>query len=149
MIINFLCCYLDIRISFISRLQYTYRSSMHATIIGIFITIIISSCHLHNNIRFKFLCVMRQRLYSKIKLCVCACFVTQEVSKFVFLLMQVDGDLLDRRMNANHGNAYTSILFYASRCPFSRAVRPKFDILSSMFPQIKHLIVEQSQALPS
>ncbi|WZZ90909.1 5'-adenylylsulfate reductase-like 7 [Brassica napus] len=58
----------------------------------------------------------------------------------------VDGDLLD---NSNHVNAYTSILFYTSRCPFSRAVRPKFDVLSSMFPHIRHLVVEQSQALPS
>ncbi|KAG2300231.1 hypothetical protein Bca4012_011824 [Brassica carinata] len=64
--------------------------------------------------------------------------------------IEVDGDLLDRLMDAhNHGNAYTSILFYASRCPFSRAVRPKFDVLSSMFPHIRHLVVEQSQALPS
>ncbi|CAA0403356.1 unnamed protein product [Arabidopsis thaliana] len=63
--------------------------------------------------------------------------------------IEVDGDLLDKIMDANHGNAYTSILFYASRCPFSRAVRPKFDVLSSMFPHITHLIVEQSQALPS
>ncbi|CAN6864308.1 unnamed protein product [Brassica oleracea var. botrytis] len=64
----------------------------------------------------------------------------------VCCLIQVDGDLLD---NSNHVNAYTSILFYTSRCPFSRAVRPKFDVLSSMFPHIRHLVVEQSQALPS
>ncbi|CAA7061416.1 unnamed protein product [Microthlaspi erraticum] len=63
--------------------------------------------------------------------------------------IEVDGDLLDRLMDANHGNAYTSILFYSSRCPFSRAIHPKFDVLSSMFPHIGHLIVEQSQALPS
>jgi hypothetical protein len=64
--------------------------------------------------------------------------------------LEVDGDLLDRlMMDENHGNAYTSILFYATRCPFSRVVRPKFDVLSSMFPHIAHLIVEQSQALPS
>ncbi|ESQ41809.1 hypothetical protein EUTSA_v10014257mg [Eutrema salsugineum] len=63
--------------------------------------------------------------------------------------VEVDGDLLDRLINTNHGNAYTSILFYASWCPFSRAVRPKFDVLSAMFPHIGHLIVEQSQALPS
>ncbi|KAF2538432.1 hypothetical protein F2Q68_00022493 [Brassica cretica] len=57
---------------------------------------------------------------------------------------------VDSLMDAhNRGNAYTSILFYASRCPFSRAVRPKFDVLSSMFPHIRHLVVEQSQALPS
>ncbi|KAF8094610.1 hypothetical protein N665_0359s0050 [Sinapis alba] len=63
--------------------------------------------------------------------------------------IEVDGDLLDRLMDAKHGNAFTSILFYASRCPFSRAVRPKFDAMSSMFPHIRHLVVEQSQALPS
>lgn len=63
--------------------------------------------------------------------------------------MQVDGDSLDRLMALNHGNAYMSVLFYASWCPFSRDVRPKFDMLSSMFPQIQHLAVEHSQALPS
>ncbi|CAH8381448.1 unnamed protein product [Eruca vesicaria subsp. sativa] len=64
--------------------------------------------------------------------------------------LEVDGDLLDRLMDAhNHGNAYTSILFYSSRCPFSSTVRPKFEALSSMFPHIGHLVVEQSQALPS
>ena len=77
-------------------------------------------------------------------------FVSQEVSEFVFLLMQVDGDLLDRLVDVhNHGNAYTSILFYSPRCPFSSSVRPKFEALSSMFPHIGHLVVEQSQALPS
>ncbi|ESQ49701.1 hypothetical protein EUTSA_v10021238mg [Eutrema salsugineum] len=62
---------------------------------------------------------------------------------------EVDGDSLDRLMALNHGNAYLSVLFYASWCPFSRALRPKFDLLSSMFPQIQHLAVEHSQALPS
>ncbi|KAJ0242669.1 hypothetical protein HA466_0206110 [Hirschfeldia incana] len=62
----------------------------------------------------------------------------------------VDGDSLHRLMALNHdGNDYVSVLFYASWCPFSRVVRPKFDMLSSMFPQIKHLAVEHSQALPS
>ncbi|KAJ4898550.1 5'-adenylylsulfate reductase-like 5 [Raphanus sativus] len=64
--------------------------------------------------------------------------------------IKVDGDSLDRLMALNHdGNAFMSVLFYASWCPFSRAVRPKFDVLSSMFPQIQHLSVEHSQALPS
>ncbi|KAG2273162.1 hypothetical protein Bca52824_067717 [Brassica carinata] len=39
--------------------------------------------------------------------------------------------------------------FYASWCPFSLAVRPKFVTLSSMFPQIHHFALEPSQALPS
>ncbi|CAF2126169.1 5'-adenylylsulfate reductase-like 5 [Brassica rapa] len=65
--------------------------------------------------------------------------------------IEVDGDSLDRLMALNHddGNAYVSVLFYASWCPFSRAVRTKFDMLSLMFPQIQHLAVEHSQALPS
>ncbi|CAF2103393.1 BnaA05g37170D [Brassica napus] len=63
---------------------------------------------------------------------------------------QVDGETLDRLMGLNYdANGYMSVLFYASWCPFSRAVRPKFDMLSSMFPQIQHLAVEHSQALPS
>ncbi|CAN6895490.1 unnamed protein product [Brassica oleracea] len=65
--------------------------------------------------------------------------------------IQVDGETLDRLiMSLNYdANGYMSVLFYASWCPFSRAVRPKFDMLSSMFPQIQHLAVEHSQALPS
>ncbi|KAJ0244537.1 5'-adenylylsulfate reductase-like 5 [Hirschfeldia incana] len=65
--------------------------------------------------------------------------------------IEVDGESLDRLIMAlNHdGNAYVSVLFYASWYPFSRSLRPKFDMLSSMFPQIHHVAVEQSQALPS
>ncbi|CAN7003193.1 unnamed protein product [Brassica rapa subsp. trilocularis] len=64
--------------------------------------------------------------------------------------LQVDGETLDRLMGLNYdANGYMSVLFYASWCPFSRAVRPKFDMLSSMFPLIQHLAVEHSQALPS
>ncbi|CAH2055164.1 unnamed protein product [Thlaspi arvense] len=63
--------------------------------------------------------------------------------------IEVDGDSLDRLMALSPENAYMSVLFYASWCPFSRAVRPKFDMLSSMFPQIQHLAVEHSHALPS
>ncbi|CAH8388308.1 unnamed protein product [Eruca vesicaria subsp. sativa] len=65
--------------------------------------------------------------------------------------IEVDGDSLDRLMDLNFGGSgyVFAVLFYASWCPFSRAVRPKFDMLSSMFPQIQHLAVEHSQALPS
>jgi len=60
----------------------------------------------------------------------------------------VDGDFLDRALASKQRNAYTSVLFYASWCPFSCSMLPKFEILSSMFPQIEHLAVEQSSALP-
>ncbi|XVE62582.1 hypothetical protein DITRI_Ditri06bG0129800 [Diplodiscus trichospermus] len=61
----------------------------------------------------------------------------------------VDGNFLDRALTSKQRNGYTSVLFYASWCPFSRSLRPKFDILSSMFPQLEHLAVEESSASPS
>ena len=60
----------------------------------------------------------------------------------------MDGKFLDRALTSKQRNAYTSVLFYASWCPFSRSMLLKFDMLSSMFPQIKHLALEQSSAHP-
>ncbi|KAJ8771726.1 hypothetical protein K2173_026903 [Erythroxylum novogranatense] len=64
-------------------------------------------------------------------------------------VLEVDGNILDRTLTSSKGNAYTFILFYGSWCPFSRDIHPKFKLLSSMFPQIEHLAVEHSSALPS
>uniref|UniRef100_A0A2P2KBC9 Thioredoxin domain-containing protein n=1 Tax=Rhizophora mucronata TaxID=61149 RepID=A0A2P2KBC9_RHIMU len=64
-------------------------------------------------------------------------------------VLKVDGNFLDKFLTSMQGNACTSVLFYASWCPFSSSMRPKFELLSSMFPQIEHLAVEQSSALPS
>ncbi|XVF56883.1 hypothetical protein PTKIN_Ptkin06aG0156100 [Pterospermum kingtungense] len=63
--------------------------------------------------------------------------------------LEVDGNFLDRTLTSKQKNGYTSVLFYASWCPFSCIVRPKFDILSSMFPQLEHMAVEESSASPS
>uniref|UniRef100_A0A5B6ZGE6 Thioredoxin domain-containing protein n=1 Tax=Davidia involucrata TaxID=16924 RepID=A0A5B6ZGE6_DAVIN len=63
--------------------------------------------------------------------------------------VEMDGESLDRALKSSQMNVYTVVLFYASWCPFSRGVQSKFATLSSMFPQIKHLMVEQSSALPS
>ncbi|XP_012476737.1 5'-adenylylsulfate reductase-like 5 [Gossypium raimondii] len=63
--------------------------------------------------------------------------------------LKVNGDFLDRQLTSKQQNGYTSVLFYASWCPFSHGLCPKFDILSSMFPQIEHLAVEQSSTSPS
>ncbi|KAJ6697251.1 hypothetical protein OIU85_003604 [Salix viminalis] len=63
--------------------------------------------------------------------------------------VQVDGKFLDRALTSKQRNAYTSVLFYASWCPFSSSMLPKFEMLSSMFPQIEHLALEQSSAFPS
>ncbi|MBA0786309.1 hypothetical protein Gotri_025888, partial [Gossypium trilobum] len=61
----------------------------------------------------------------------------------------VDGNFLDRALSSKQRNGYASVLFYAAWCPFSHSLYPKFDILSSMFPQIEHLAVEESSASPS
>ncbi|KAE8725216.1 5'-adenylylsulfate reductase-like 5 [Hibiscus syriacus] len=63
--------------------------------------------------------------------------------------LEVDSNFLARALTSKQRNGYASVLFYASWCPFSRSMRPKFDILSSMFPQLEHLAVEESSASPS
>lgn len=67
---------------------------------------------------------------------------------FYFLYSKIDGETLDRALSSKPTNLYTVVLFYASWCPFSHGVRANFDVLSSMFPQIRHLAVEQSSAMP-
>ncbi|KVI08322.1 5'-adenylylsulfate reductase-like 5 [Cynara cardunculus var. scolymus] len=61
--------------------------------------------------------------------------------------IEMDGESLDRLLSST--NVYKAILFYASWCPFSRNAQPKFDALASMYPQIMHVKVKQSSALPS
>ncbi|CAI9271556.1 unnamed protein product [Lactuca saligna] len=63
--------------------------------------------------------------------------------------IEMNGESLDNFMSSYKTNAYTSILFYASWCPFSINAQTKFHALASMYPQIKHVKVEQSSALPS
>lgn len=63
--------------------------------------------------------------------------------------IEMDGESLDRLLSSCKMNAYTAILFYASWCPFSRNMLPKFDSLAAMYPQIKHVKLEQSSAMPS
>ncbi|WOL08062.1 5'-adenylylsulfate reductase-like 5 [Canna indica] len=62
---------------------------------------------------------------------------------------EVDGYSLDRELTHGKSNNYYSIMFYASWCPFSNNARPAFNALSSMFPQIKHMLVEESNTMPS
>ncbi|XP_030516923.2 5'-adenylylsulfate reductase-like 5 [Rhodamnia argentea] len=63
--------------------------------------------------------------------------------------LQVDGNFLDRFLTSEQHSGYTAVLFYASWCPFSQSIWPAYEALSSMFPQIDHLVVEQSLAMPS
>ncbi|WCJ43627.1 5'-adenylylsulfate reductase-like 5 [Euphorbia peplus] len=63
--------------------------------------------------------------------------------------LQVEGNFLDQSLSSKQRHSYTSVLFYATWCPFSRDMLPKFDMLGSMFPQVEHFTVEQSSAFPS
>ncbi|KAK9062464.1 hypothetical protein SSX86_019650 [Deinandra increscens subsp. villosa] len=63
--------------------------------------------------------------------------------------IEMDGESLDRLLSSVNSNAYTAILFYASWCSFSKKMQTKFNALASTYPQIKHIKVEQSSALPS
>lgn len=60
----------------------------------------------------------------------------------------MDGESLDKALRVCQKDEVTTILFYASWCPFSADVKSKFGVLSSMFPQIRHMMVEQSKAMP-
>uniref|UniRef100_A0A7N0TCZ5 Thioredoxin domain-containing protein n=1 Tax=Kalanchoe fedtschenkoi TaxID=63787 RepID=A0A7N0TCZ5_KALFE len=63
-------------------------------------------------------------------------------------LRQVNGDFLDLTV-AKLGSGHIAILFHASWCPFSREFYPIYETLSFMFPEIDHLTIEQSSAMPS
>lgn len=63
--------------------------------------------------------------------------------------LQVDGNYIDGTLTNYETIGYTSVLFYASWCPFSLRLRHTFEALSFMFPQIEHVLVEQSSTLPN
>lgn len=67
---------------------------------------------------------------------------------YILSFSQVGSDFLDRILNSKGNKAYTSVLFYASWCPFSHNVRSTFKTLSAMFPHIEHLEVEESSVVP-
>ncbi|KAL6960733.1 5-adenylylsulfate reductase-like [Sarracenia purpurea var. burkii] len=62
--------------------------------------------------------------------------------------IEMNGESLDEALSPSRINVYTSVLFYASSCPFSSGIQTKFAALSTIFPQIKHIMVEQSSAMP-
>lgn len=64
---------------------------------------------------------------------------------------ELDAVSLEAAMNIlqKSPNTYMAVLFYASWCPFSKQCRPVFNVLSSMFPTIHHVAVEESASRPS
>lgn len=65
------------------------------------------------------------------------------------LPIEMDGASLELVLSSTPMNVYTAVLFYESGSSFSSGIRSKFDLLSSMFPQISHMAVEQSLTMPS
>ncbi|OIW06472.1 hypothetical protein TanjilG_05243 [Lupinus angustifolius] len=63
--------------------------------------------------------------------------------------LQVGGNFIEGVLSGRKSIGHSSILFYASWSPFSRRMLPEFETLSSMFPQVEHLSLELSSALPS
>lgn len=61
--------------------------------------------------------------------------------------IEIEGESIIKFWKSNGQNAYIAILFYASWCPFSMDVQPKFAALSSMYPQIHHVMVKHSSPL--
>ncbi|KAH9549951.1 hypothetical protein CY35_10G046900 [Sphagnum magellanicum] len=58
---------------------------------------------------------------------------------------------LEKALDLVHSNngTYIAVLYYASWCPFSRELWPVYDVLSSVFPSIHHVAVEESSVRPS
>lgn len=61
----------------------------------------------------------------------------------------VNGNDLDKVLAHVQDGSFYSVFFHASKCPFSQNFRSTFDTLSSMFPNIRHLAIEESSAMPS
>ena len=76
------------------------------------------------------------------------CTVSVSWVAYSFALMQMDGASFEQALSSMSLNVYTAVLFYDSGSAFSSGVRSKFDMLSSMFPQISHMAVEQSSTMP-
>ena len=60
----------------------------------------------------------------------------------------MDGESFEKVLRNTPKDVFTAVLFYDSESPFSSSMRSKFDILSSMFPQVGHIAVEQSMVMP-
>ncbi|KAJ6791745.1 5'-adenylylsulfate reductase-like 3 [Iris pallida] len=66
-------------------------------------------------------------------------------------VMEGDEVALQRAVNLVYRNKdeYVAVLFHASWCSFSKICRPNFDIMSSLFPAIRHFAFEESVIRPS
>ncbi|XP_010436141.1 PREDICTED: 5'-adenylylsulfate reductase-like 6 [Camelina sativa] len=58
--------------------------------------------------------------------------------------LQVASDMIDKNRCD-----YVALLFYASWCPFSRLLRPSFDLISLLYSSIPHFAIEESSVKSS
>ncbi|GAV63577.1 Thioredoxin domain-containing protein [Cephalotus follicularis] len=81
------------------------------------------------------------------------CYSDLENTESLDFIGLTEGDevSLQKALNMVHrkSHEYVALLFYASWCPFSRAFRPSFSILSSMYPSVPHFAIEESSIKPS
>jgi len=54
--------------------------------------------------------------------------------------LQMAADMVDKKNKCD----YAALLFYASWCPFSRLVRPSFDLMSLLYSSVPHFAIEES-----
>jgi thiol-disulfide isomerase/thioredoxin len=77
----------------------------------------------------------------------------QDVADEVLLprVAELNETALEKALDLVHSSngTYVAVLYYANWCPFSREVRPVYDVLSSVFPTIHHVAVEESSVRPS
>lgn len=66
-------------------------------------------------------------------------------------VLEVNGTELERSLQLlnTRYSMHAAVLVYARWCPFSRALVPMFDSLSSSFPSIYHFAVEEASLHPS
>lgn len=65
----------------------------------------------------------------------------------------IEGDeiTLSKALHIIHNTRhdYIALLFYSTWCPFSALFRPSFSLMSSLFPSILHIEIEESAVRPS
>jgi hypothetical protein len=68
----------------------------------------------------------------------------------VLAVLQLNETTLEKALDLVHtsNGTYMAVLYYATWCPFSRNVRPIYDVLSAKFPAIHHVAVEESSVRP-
>ncbi|KAJ8772093.1 hypothetical protein K2173_027270 [Erythroxylum novogranatense] len=111
------------------RLSYSSASPAHAT------------CHLQS---------LSESLFGFLDPNFCSPFADSDSFRVVAVTEGDEVSLL-KALNVVHKNSheYVAVLFYASWCPFSRNFRPSFSLLSSLYPSILHLAIEESSVRPS